>query len=102
MVQDNARPHVADFTIDYIEENNIKRILHPPYSPDLNPIEKVCAWMKAEINQITFDDIEDLIKVVIKKWNSMTIAYQNSLINHHMKIIQEVYNAEGAYVTKNT
>ena len=34
LLQDNARPHVANFTIDYIEENNIKRIHHPPYSPD--------------------------------------------------------------------
>ena len=57
--------------------------------------------MKAEINQTTYNEVEDLIKVIVKKWNSMTITYQNNLIDHHMKIIEEVYRAEGAYETKN-
>jgi len=33
----------------FIEENKMKGIKHPPYSPDLNPIEKVWIWMKVEI-----------------------------------------------------
>jgi len=87
------RPHTASYTRDFIEENNIKVIKHPPYSPDLNPIEKVWAWMKVDIYQTTYDNIDVLIKVVIKKWDSMTISYQNVLIDHRMKVIKEVHNA---------
>jgi transposase len=98
LVQDNARPHTAGHTQDFLEGKNIKVIVHPPYSPDLNPIEKVWAWMKSEIGQTTYDDIKDLIKVVKRKWDSMTISYQNSLIDHHMSVIRKVYDSGGAYV----
>jgi histone-lysine N-methyltransferase SETMAR len=34
---DNARPHMARQTTDYLEQNGMKRAPHPPYSPDLGP-----------------------------------------------------------------
>jgi histone-lysine N-methyltransferase SETMAR len=34
---DNARPHVARQTTDYLEQNGMKRASHPPYSADLAP-----------------------------------------------------------------
>jgi histone-lysine N-methyltransferase SETMAR len=34
---DNARPHVAKRVKQYLEDNNLKSALHPPYSPDLAP-----------------------------------------------------------------
>ena len=98
LLQDNARPHTAGYTFDFFDENGVKVMVHPPYSPDLNPIEKVWAWMKAEIGQTTYKDIASLIKVVVKKWDSMTIAYQNSLIDHHMSVVKKVYDVGGAYV----
>ena len=97
-LQDNARPHKAEYTMDFLEDANVRVIEHPPYSPDLNPIEKVWAWMKADIGKKTYDTIEDLIKVVVEKWESMTTDYQNSLIDHHIKVVQQVNEAKGHYV----
>ena len=37
--QDNARPHTARVTMDYLEQNNINVLPWPSKSPDLNPIE---------------------------------------------------------------
>jgi hypothetical protein len=37
--QDNARPHTARVTMDYIEQNSINVLPWPSKSPDLNPIE---------------------------------------------------------------
>jgi histone-lysine N-methyltransferase SETMAR len=34
---DNARPHTARVSTDYITRNGMKRAPHPPYSPDLAP-----------------------------------------------------------------
>lgn len=48
--------------------------------------------------QTTYENIEDLIEVVVEKWNSMSIEYQTSLIDHHMKVLKQVYEAEGQYV----
>jgi len=38
---DNARPYVATIVLDFLKEQNVTIAKHPPYSPDLNPIEKV-------------------------------------------------------------
>lgn len=37
--QDNARPHTARLTVDYLDEENINVLPWPSRSPDLNPIE---------------------------------------------------------------
>ena len=39
--QDNAPVHKAYSVMDWFERNSIKLEKHPPYSPDLNPIENV-------------------------------------------------------------
>jgi len=44
--QDNAPPHTADFTKDWLKKNVHSLLEHPPQSPDLNPIELIWAIMK--------------------------------------------------------
>ncbi len=34
---DNARPHMNNIVFNYLREEKIKLITHPPYSPDLAP-----------------------------------------------------------------
>ena len=34
--QDNSRPHVARATLQHFEEQNIRLLRQPPYSPDVN------------------------------------------------------------------
>ena len=36
---DNARPHTAKVTTEYLERQNMKILPHPPYSPDLAPCD---------------------------------------------------------------
>ena len=40
--------------------NNIVLIFLPPYSPELNPAEKVWWTLKREVNLITFETLDDL------------------------------------------
>ena len=40
-MQDNAPSHAAQYTLDELSERDIHVITWPPFSPDLNPIEKV-------------------------------------------------------------
>ena len=37
--QDNARPHVSRMTTDFLRDQKISIIEHPPYSPDLAPAD---------------------------------------------------------------
>jgi len=97
-LQDNARPHSAHDTKNFFKDQNIRVIQHPSYSPDLNPIEQVWAWMKKDIGKECFDNIEDLIEAIEDKWNELTIKFQNKLIDHHCEMVEKVLKNKGRYV----
>lgn len=68
VIMDNATFHKSRKTIDLIESGGCKVIFLPPYSPDLNPIEKFWANMKRWIrNNISgFQDINSAINFFFK------------------------------------
>ena len=49
--QDNARPHVARVTRNFLQANNINTLPWPACSPDCNPIEHFWDYMKRRIRQ---------------------------------------------------
>lgn len=51
VIMDNASFHKSQKTKELIESVGCKLIFLPPYSPDLNPIEKFWANMKRWIKQ---------------------------------------------------
>ena len=63
VVMDNASFHKSQKTRELIESVGCKLIFLPPYSPELNPIEKFWANMKRWIRQQieNFDHLYDLI-----------------------------------------
>jgi transposase len=46
IVLDNARIHKRSYLYEIAESNNVTLLFLPPYSPDLNPIEKLWANLK--------------------------------------------------------
>ncbi len=57
---DNAGFHKTDDTLDLIEEAGHAILWLPSYSPDLNPIEKMWAWIKKKRQDWRLDDIDKL------------------------------------------
>lgn len=57
VIMDNASFHKSQKTKDLIESAGCKLVFLPPYSPDLNPIEKFWAnmkrWIKDKISDFT-------------------------------------------------
>jgi transposase len=72
VVMDNASFHKSQKTKELIESVGCKLIFLPPYSPDLNPIEKFWANMKRWIdNRIhIFNEIYDALKAFSRIPNS--------------------------------
>nr|CCA26025.1 transposase putative [Albugo laibachii Nc14] len=66
LVQDNAPAHRAKLTKECVDELQLTDFLHPPQSPDLNPIENVWTVMKAELPKNPASSIHDL-KVKLKE-----------------------------------
>ena len=53
IIMDNASFHKSIQTKDIIKNAGCELIFLPPYSPDLNPIEKVWAHIKSKIKSIS-------------------------------------------------
>ena len=47
VVMDNLSPHKSELTLSLITEAGARILCLPPYSPDLNPIEKMWSKVKA-------------------------------------------------------
>ena len=64
VIMDNAAFHKSQKTKDLIESVGCRLIFLPPYSPDLNPIEKFWAnmkrWIKNKIHQ--FDNLFEVLR----------------------------------------
>jgi len=63
VIMDNASFHKSQKTIDLIESVGCRVIFSPPYSPDLNPIEKFWANLKRWIGQHN-DEFSDLFETI--------------------------------------
>ncbi len=72
VIMDNAAFHRSQKTKNLIESVGCKLIFLPPYSPDLNPIEKFWANMKRwlEYNIANFKQFYDAISYFFKMPNS--------------------------------
>ena len=69
VILDNASIHKGSEIYDMAKEFGINILYLPPYSPDLNPIEKVWANFKNTLRRIRhkYTDFKDAIKAA---WNS--------------------------------
>ena len=67
-VMDNASFHRKTKLQAICDKHNRKLIFLPPYSPELNPIEKTWANIKRKLRSITkkFANIEDAICFIFK------------------------------------
>ena len=77
--QGNSPVHTASVVTEWFEQHNIQVDKHPPYSPDLNPIEQVWIVLKQQLHK-QHPDIADapggpdavrarLIEVLRKVWD---------------------------------
>jgi transposase len=71
IVMDNATFHKNKRTQELIERAGYRLIYLPPYSPDLNPIERFWSWLKRKIRSImsNFTSLEEVLSYIAAKWN---------------------------------
>ena len=72
LVMDNAAFHKSEATRQLINDANCEPLFLPPYSPDLNPIEKFWANLKAKI------------KKTISKFSTLAKAIDFAFKNDHL------------------
>ena len=55
------------------EEHNIRNFVHPPQSPDLNPIEACWNILKQRVRRRVFWSLEELKEILQEEWSRITM-----------------------------
>lgn len=79
--QDNARIYKTPAVIAWFKRNQVTLFKHPPYSPDLNPIENVWSLLKNALNKrprqslgvgASIKSIDTFIKAIKEEWDLLS------------------------------
>ena len=63
--------------------DSISPVLRPPNSPELNPVENVWQYLRANWLAISaFDDYEAIVGACCHAWNRFAQAARKRLLNH--------------------
>lgn len=74
IVMDNMRSHHARAVTDILDASGIRYLYLPPYSPDLNPIEKMWSKIKAYLRKEKVRIASGLPDAVEKAFSTVTIS----------------------------
>jgi DDE superfamily endonuclease len=80
MVIDGAGWHVAK---DLRIPDNISLIFLPPYSPELNPVERVWLYLREHsLSHRLLDDYDAIVTALSTAWNALSRTRLQSLTNY--------------------
>jgi len=99
IMHDNARPHKARMTENFLEENGIDRLPQPPYSPDMNLLDRfIFRNMEAQRKDYVIADINDARRFVENYLNTFSRRLlTNELANLRMDL-QRIIDNGGSYL----
>ena len=99
LMQDNAPSHKAKSIMDFLASKQVEMIAWPPYSPDLNPIENVWAWMKQQLadNFPVSTTREMLEESFMQIWDSITPEMCHAFSGSYEKRLKAVIDANGGH-----
>ncbi|KAL4497005.1 hypothetical protein ABPG72_002161 [Tetrahymena utriculariae] len=98
LLQDNAPCHRSHYTTQFLTDNNVKKIEHPPNSPDLNPIELVWAILKSKVEKCQCKNKEQLKESIKKEWNNINQQSIQNCIYNFKERINKVYQLNGNFI----
>lgn len=76
---DNARYYRSRLVMDYIETSKIKLHFLPPYSPNLNPIERLWKFLKKTVIKTNYIPNDNVFKQKIKDFFENIEQYKQNL-----------------------
>jgi transposase len=71
---DDVGPHVAKSVTEYMDHNSLKRVRHPPYSPDLAPSDfYLFGYVKHQLRGHEFTEGPELVSAISEILNQISI-----------------------------
>ncbi len=72
LIMDNMRSHRAKAVTALLDQAKVRYIYLPPYSPDLNPIEKLWSKVKALLRKFKARSADKLLDAIQKAFSAVT------------------------------
>ena len=97
--QDNAPPHSARLTQQYLQQNNITTMDWPSKSPDLSPIENAWDYLdrKVKARANIPSNIAELKQALTQEWNAIPQHYIRNLMNSMPRRLRACIDANGGH-----
>lgn len=94
LVHDNARPHTARYTQQFLRNHQIETLLHPPMSPDLNPIEHVWDMLERQVreNYPNIENLASLVTALCRTWQRIRQRAIRRCINMQNRLRAVIFN----------
>lgn len=100
-MQDGAPGHSAQATTLNMNDRGIQSVRWPPYSPDLNPIERCWEWLKCRVDEHIVDDrrvpYQTLRGWVEEAWEALPEAFWRRELDLMPQKMQAVIDANGMH-----
>jgi [histone H3]-lysine36 N-dimethyltransferase SETMAR len=99
--QDNAPPHTASSTQLEIDVLGFQRLSHPPYSPDLAPMDfRVFPEVKSQLRGSHFDSGEELMAETLKIVSTFDPEFYDDIFQKWISRHRKCVATEGDYIEK--
>ena len=95
--EDNDPKHKSKKAQQFRNENVVKKILWPSYSPDLNPIENVWSVLKSNISQYRVTTQRGLVSAIKKEWEKLDPEYATKLVESMKRRTEAVIQNNSDY-----
>lgn len=98
-MHDNARPHTARASQQFLHEHNVEVLPWPPVSPDLNPIEHVWDMLGKRIRRRNVQprSLNQLRNALLEEWENIPQNAINALVTSMPRRIAAVSAARGGH-----
>ena len=99
IMEDGAPAHRAGATKAWQDERHMPKLVWPPSSPDLNPIENIWHLLKTRLNKRNpHPTTMAAVRVaILEEWNGITIDEIRRVVDNMPQRVQAVLAAEGGH-----
>lgn len=95
--QDNARPHSARLTANFLHQNNVDVLPWPSMSPDMNPIEHVWSYLKRKLHDNNLRNVVQLRNFITREWAALPQRFLQNLVASMRRRCVALVNANGGH-----
>ena len=95
---DNARPHVARITREFMDDQEVMVMEWPAYSPDLNPIEHLWDVLGRRVMERAPTNVHQLSRMLLEEWEAIPQDEIRRLIDSMRRRCAACIRADGGHI----